>query len=68
MTPNEGADPKAFCCVSCQILYCTGEMKCLIKDIFLLLIGCKKNTSVQNDTLNPEWEAKDVSIPELNYS
>ena len=40
----------------------------MLKVILLLPIGCKKNTSVQSDTLNPEWGAKDVSIPELNYS
>ena len=33
-----------------------------LKVVFLLPIGCKKNTSVQKDTLNPVWEAKDVSI------
>lgn len=39
-----------------------------LKAVFLLPIGRKKNTSVQKNTLNPKWEAKDVSIPELNYS
>ena len=33
-----------------------------LKTAFLLPTGCNKKTSVQNNTLDPEWQAKDVSI------
>lgn len=66
MMPNEGEDPEAFVVSYVRFkLYWRNDK---LKVVFLLPIGCKKNTSVQKDTLNPEWEPKDVSSSDLNYT